>query len=52
MMKNAMQNKSDLVQQPILLPASRDELILAALNQIAADIRAIRLRLESNMPIK
>ena len=46
------QNKSDLVQQPILLPASRDELILAALNQIAADIRAIRLRLESNMPIK
>ena len=46
--QNGMMNKSDLVQQPILLPASRDELILAALNQIAADIRAIRVRLESN----
>lgn len=35
------------LNQPILMPASRDALILAALEQVAGDIKAIRQLLET-----
>lgn len=48
--KNLLRRKEGVdINQPILLPASRDALILAALEQVAADIRAIRGLLEKNL---